>query len=206
MNMEKYARLFLKHLTKILEFVIAGLLACAIIVMTVKLGLSMGELTDVSTYPNYDDLLTACFNLIIGVELIRMLYLHTPITVFEVLLFAIARQIIIDHSSPLNSLLGVVAIAILFATRKFLFSAFDETDKTIFRATQKIHQINRLFRMDIPSNDKDDTLLDVLLDKMHEDGMEIGPGACVYFSDLGLRIAKMKDGKITRIEVIRSIH
>ena len=151
-------------------------------------------------------LVVAALILIIGVELIRMLYLHTPITVFEVLLFAIARQIIIDHSSPLNSLLGVVAIAILFATRKFLFSAFDETDKTIFRATQKIHQINRLFRMDIPSNDKDDTLLDVLLDKMHEDGMEIGTGACVYFSDLGLRIAKMKDGKITRIEVIRSIH
>ncbi len=204
--MEKYAHLFLKYLTKILEFVIAALLACAIIVMTVQLALSMEKLTDVTTYPNYDDLLTACFNLIIGVELIRMLYLHTPITVFEVLLFAIARQIIIDHSSPLNSLLGVVAIAILFATRKFLFSSFDETDKTIFRATQKVHQINRLFHMAIPSSDKDDTLLDVMLHKMHEDGTEIGTGACVYFSDLGLRIAKMREGKITRIEVIRSIH
>ena len=87
--MEKYAHLFLKYLTKILEFVIAALLACAIIIMTVQLGLSLGELTDASTYPNYDDLLTACFNLIIGVELIRMLYLHTPLTVFEVLMFAI---------------------------------------------------------------------------------------------------------------------
>lgn len=204
--MEKYAHLFLKYLTKILEFVIAALLACAIIIMTVQLAASMGQLTDASTYPNYDDLLTACFNLIIGVELIRMLYLHTPITVFEVLLFAIARQIIIDHSSPVNSLLGVIAIAILFATRRFLFSSFDETDKTIFRATQKVHQINRLFHMGIPNSDRDDTLLDVLLNKMHEDGTEIGTGACVYFSDLGLRIAKMKDGKITRIEVIRSIH
>lgn len=204
--MEKYAQLFLKYLTKILEFVIAALLAGAIIIMTVKLGLSMGKLTDVSTYPNYDDLLTACFNLIIGVELIRMLYLHTPITVFEVLLFAIARQIIIDHSSPLNSLLGVIAIAILFATRKFLFSTFDETDKTVFRATQKVHQINRLFHTDIPCADKDDTLLDVLLGKMHEEGTEIGTGACVYYSDLCLRVAKMKNGKITRIEVIRSIH
>ncbi len=54
--------------------------------------------------------------------------------------------------------------------------------------------------------DKDDTLLDVMLHKMHEDGTEIGTGACVYFSDLGLRVAKMREGKITRIEVIRSIH
>ena len=45
-----------------------------------------------------------------------------------------------------------------------------------------------------------------MLNKMHEEGTEIGTGACVYFSDLGLRIAKMKEGKITRIEVIRSIH
>ena len=103
--MEKYAHLFLKHLTKVLEFVIAALLACAIIIMTVQLAFSMEHITDISTYPNYEDLLTSCFNLIIGVELIRMLYLHTPITVFEVLLFAIARQIIIDHTSPLTACL-----------------------------------------------------------------------------------------------------
>ena len=204
--MQKYAHLFLKYLTKILEFVIAALLACGIIIMTVKLGFSMGELTDASTYPNYDDLLTACFNLIIGVELIRMLYLHTPLTVFEVLMFAIARQIIIDHSSPVNSLLGVIAIAILFAARQFLVASFGETDKTVFRATQKVCQINRLFQLNIPSSDKDDTLLDVLLQKLDEDGTEVGTGACAYFSGLGLRVAKIKDGKITRIEVIRSIH
>ena len=204
--MEKYARLFLKHLTKIMEFIIAVLLACGIIIMIVQLIFSIGELPDLNTYPNYDDLLTSCFNLIIGVELIRMLYLHTPLTVFEVLMFAIARQIIIDHSSPLNSLLGVIAIAILFATRKFLFSSFDETDKTVFRATQKVRQVNRLFRMNIPCSDADDTLLDVLMHRMEEEGTEIGTGACVYFADLGLRIAKIKDGKITRIEVIRSIH
>lgn len=204
--MEKYARLFLKYLTKIMEYVIAVLLACVIIIMIVQLIFSIGALPDLGTYPNYDDLLTTCFNLIIGVELIRMLYLHTPITVFEVLLFAIARQVIIDHSSPLNSLIGVIAIAILFATRKFLFAAFDETEKTVFRSSQKVYQVNRLFHLEIPYSDKDDTLLDILLQKMEEDDTEPGIGACVYFTDLGLRIAKIRDGKITRIEVIRSIH
>lgn len=204
--MEKYAQIFLKNLSKVLEFVIAALLACGIIIMTFQLIFSVGALTDTSTYPNYDDLLTSCFNLIIGVEMIRMLYLHTPITVFEVLLFAIARQIIIDHSSPVNSLLGVISIAILFATRKFLFSSFDEMDKTVFRASQKVKQINRLFHLDIPYSDPDDTLLDVFLNRVAEEELEIGTGTCVYFSDMGLRIAKMKEGKITRIEVIRSIH
>lgn len=71
--MEKYARLFLKYLTKIMEYVIAVLLACGIIIMIVQLIFSIGALPDLGTYPNYDDLLTTCFNLIIGVELIRML-------------------------------------------------------------------------------------------------------------------------------------
>lgn len=127
--MEKYAQIFLKKITKVMEFIIAVLLACGIIIMIFQLILSIGKLPDLNTYPNYDDLLTSCFNLIIGVELIRMLYLHTPATVFEVLLFAIARQIIIDHGSPLSSLIGVVAIAILFAIRKYLFSPFDKKEE-----------------------------------------------------------------------------
>ena len=133
-----------------------------------------------------------------------MLYLHTPITVFEVLLFAIARQIIIEHGSPLNSLIGVIAIAILFATRKFLFMTFDESEKIIFRSSQKVKYINRLIHVHI-TYENDETLLDVLLKKMKEDEIEIGVGACTYFSDFGLRIVKITDGKITRREVNRSI-
>ncbi len=78
------------------------------------------NIPNLNAYPNYEDLLEVCFNLIIGVELIRMMYSHSPETVFEVLLFAIARQIIIDHSSIWSSLVGVCAIAVLFATQKIL--------------------------------------------------------------------------------------
>lgn len=203
--MKKYVTAFFKNLCTILEFVIAAMLAAGIILMVIQLILSFVHLTDISTYPNYDDLLTSCFNLIIGVELIRMLYMHTPMTVFEVLLFAIARQIIVDHTSPVTSLVGVIAIAILFATRKFLFVAFDESDKIIFRATQKVRYVNRLIHVSIPY-ENNETLLDVMMKKLAEDETEIGVGACTYFADFGLRIAKITDGKITRIEVIRSIH
>ena len=202
--MKKYANAILKNLTTALELVIAALLAAGIIIMTAQLILSFGNLTDLNTYPNYDDLLSTCFNLIIGVEMIRMLYLHTPMTVFEVLLFAIARQVIIDHSSSINTLLGVIAIAILFATRKFLFVAFDESERIIFRSNQKVRHVNRLIHANIPYED-DETLLEVLLKKMKQDEVEIGVGACIYFQKFGLRIAKITDGKITRIEVIRSI-
>jgi phosphate starvation-inducible membrane PsiE len=40
--------------------------------------------------------------------------------VIEVLIFAMTRYIILDHSSMVSSLFGVLAIGILFAVRKFL--------------------------------------------------------------------------------------
>ena len=202
--MKEFISHILKQVAAILEYVIAFMLAIGIILLCFRMVCSLQNIPHLNTYPNYDDLLEVCFNLIIGVEMIRMLYLHTPITVFEVLLFAIARQIIIEHGSPLNSLIGVIAIAILFATRKFLFMTFDESEKIIFRSSQKVKYINRLIHVHIPY-ENDETLLDVLLKKMKEDEIEIGVGACTYFSDFGLRIVKITDGKITRIEVIRSI-
>ena len=81
--MKKYVYAFLKNLTTALEFIIALILAAGIILMTFQLILSFGNLTDLSKYPNYDNMLTTCFNLIIGVEMIRMLYLHTPMTVYS---------------------------------------------------------------------------------------------------------------------------
>ena len=63
--------------------------------------------------------------LAIGAELIKMLCKHTPETVIEVLAFALARQLIIGHAAPIQNLVTVVAIAALFATRRFLLKRHD---------------------------------------------------------------------------------
>ena len=148
--MKKYLNAALHKLTVLLEFIISFVLAAGIIILLVQLILSMPNVPDLNIYPNYEDLVETCFNLIIGVELIRMLYQHKPSTVFEVLLFAIARQVIMAHNNPVSSLIGVVSIALLFATRKFLFIEFDESEKIIFRATTKariVNSITSIFRM-----------------------------------------------------------
>ena len=187
--MKKYLNAALHKLTVLLEFIISFVLAAGIIILLVQLILSMPNVPDLNIYPNYEDLVETCFNLIIGVELIRMLYQHKPSTVFEVLLFAIARQVIMAHNNPVSSLIGVISIALLFATRKFLFIEFDESEKIIFRATTKAR-----------------TLYDVITKRFEQEKTEIGVGASTFFDNFGLRVAKMHNGKISRIEVIRSIH
>jgi len=134
-----------------------------------------------------------------------MMYSHSPSTVFEVLLFAIARHIIMDHTSIYSSLIGVCSIAVLFATRKFLFSEFDIADETVFRASTKAKVVNKILSVSIP-HEADDTLSNVLLRHLEEQNITPRVGACYYFHDCGLRVAKLHDGKISRIQVIRAIH
>lgn len=152
--MKKYLNAALHKLTVLLEFIISFVLAAGIIILLVQLILSMPNVPDLNIYPNYEDLVETCFNLIIGVELIRMLYQHKPSTVFEVLLFAIARQVIMAHNNPVSSLIGVISIALLFATRKFLFIEFDESEKIIFRATTKARIVNSILHVHIPYEDE----------------------------------------------------
>lgn len=203
--MRQYVSIFLKRLASVLEIFIAIMLAIGILLLSLRMAVSLGNIPNLSVWPNYDDLLATCFNLIIGVELIRMMYYHTPATVFDVLLFAIARQIIVEHSSAWASLIGVCAIAVLFATRKFLFLEFDVSDEIVFRASTKVGVVNKILGISI-SHENGDTLEDVLLRECREKEIELGVGTCVRFTNYGLRVAKMHDDKISRIEVIRAIH
>ena len=203
--MKKYATAILRKMSSFLEIFISVVLTVSIILVAVKLAMSLKNIPNFDMYPNYSDLLENCLSLIIGVEMIRMLYQQTPSTVFEVLLFAIARQINVEHSNPVATLIGVISIAILFATRKFLFVEFDESERVIFRATSKAKHVNSIIHVHIPCEDNQ-TLRDVLHKRFEEEQTEIGVGACTYFDNFGLRVAKMHNGDISRVEVIRSIH
>ena len=70
-------------------------------------------------------ILDKAITLAIGAELIKMLCKHTPETIIEVLAFALARQLIVGHVAPWENLVTVIAIAILFAVRRFLLNRHD---------------------------------------------------------------------------------
>ena len=50
-----------------------------------------------------------------------MLAKHSPGSSLEVLLYAIARHMVVGHESALENLLSVGAIALIFVVRKFFF-------------------------------------------------------------------------------------
>ena len=73
-------------------------------------------------YVQLNDILGQILMLVRGVELVAMLSLHKPAAVIEVLLYAIARKLLLipKTSSMLDLVLGVVAIAGIFTIKKYL--------------------------------------------------------------------------------------
>ena len=63
---------------------------------------------------------SACL-IIIGIELIKMITSYTIDSVVDVMLLAIARQMIVEHTSPQENLLAVLSVGVLFVIRKFLY-------------------------------------------------------------------------------------
>lgn len=85
---------------------------------------------DVTKDFDYTNLFAVALQLIIGVEFVKMLSKHTPESVIEVLLFVVAKRVIVDsNSSSLEVLWGVVAIAALYAVKKYLVDPKKEDKK-----------------------------------------------------------------------------
>ncbi len=108
----------------VLELVIALFILVVTVVQMVLTGkdsldyLSLGQFS-------LNDFFANTMNIIVGLEFVKMLILHTPRAVSDVLLFAIARQLVVTHSSALDTLLGVAAVALIFIIKKFLLSRED---------------------------------------------------------------------------------
>ncbi len=114
---------FFHILVHVLEYLIATL---TILVLLFLLGLEIYKMFTISGY--FDSASTYLQNvltIIIGLEFVRMLINLTPANLLEVLIVAIARQIIINHDNPLVNISCVICIAGLFAIRKFLVSEKD---------------------------------------------------------------------------------
>lgn len=86
-----------------------------------KLGLDVRKMVNAPDYfVSLDNYLHSILTIVVGLEFVRMLLDMTPANTLEVLIVAIARQVILTHDNALSNVACVLCIAGLFATRRFL--------------------------------------------------------------------------------------
>lgn len=118
-----------RKVCNILEWIISAILVVVVAVMCVRFVFELGGMFDSAPVEFFETFVSDIMTLAVGVELIKMLSQHTPATVVEVLMFAIAREMVTHHDSAINTAIGVMSICALFATRKFFFCKNDYDEK-----------------------------------------------------------------------------
>ncbi|NFJ17767.1 hypothetical protein FC892_18460 [Clostridium botulinum] len=134
--MKEYSDIKLKNLkSKIisgvmrLETLLAIFMIASVLLSSKDLISFIVQIFTLDAIPSYDmfqKFLSHLLLLVIALELALMLVKHTPNSVVEVMLYAIARKMLVYGSSALEIFLGVLSLAGIFFIKKYLFSERDK--------------------------------------------------------------------------------
>jgi uncharacterized membrane protein (DUF373 family) len=110
-----------KILRKILHFLEGVIAIMTLIVMVGMVGYEVYKMLTVNGYfADVHNYLHNILTIVVGLEFVRMLIDMTPGNTLEVLIVAIARQVIVSHEDPISNVCCVLCIAGLFAIRRYL--------------------------------------------------------------------------------------
>lgn len=107
--------------SSLLEVLLSGLVLIGLLLSVVPLIRWMPGLLFDGNEAEIRTFLERSLDIVIGIEFIKMLAKHSPGSSLEVLLYAIARHLVVGHDSAVENLLSVCAIALIFIVRKFFF-------------------------------------------------------------------------------------
>mgnify|MGYP006351750895 CR=1 FL=1 len=118
-----------RKILHIMELIIAGF---AILVLIGALVLEVyGIFTTEGYFEDLNHFLHNILTIVVGLEFVRMLIDMTPGNTLEVLIMATARHIIMNHDDKWTLLVGIICIAGLFATRRFLIPRSEMTEDLV---------------------------------------------------------------------------
>lgn len=117
----------LHYIVEIIEIIIAIITLCAMVYL---LFTEVAKIFDHNFVVNSHladskHFLESILGIVIGLEFVSMLVDFTPANILEVLVLAISRHVIINHTDPVSTIVCVVCIAGLFAIRRFLIPKED---------------------------------------------------------------------------------
>lgn len=204
----RYVEDIKKRLVKLatgLELVLAFLIVIAIAIGLVTVVKYLGIIfnSDVhDTYNVFKDFLGVALSLVIGVELVLMLMSHSTSSILELVLFAIARKMLVYSQTMMDLLIGTAAILMVFLIRKYLMSSkYALREGRVISAASPIHALNFDGDLHIPE-DKGNTIGGLICSLAQENRSPVEEGAEFSIGNVALKILKMKDGVIEQVSIL----
>ena len=114
-------RNYIIQASTLLEIALSGLVLIGLLLSIIPLLKWMPGLLFDGNDAEIRTFLERSLDIVIGIEFIKMLAKHSPGSSLEVLLYAIARHLVVGHDSAFENLLSGGAIALILIVRKFFF-------------------------------------------------------------------------------------
>lgn len=207
MNRKKYL-LFLSKLIHLFEILISIMLIVAILISIPDIIHYyidiLGSSKEVSI-KLFNDLLAHIMMLVIAMEFILLLVTQTDSTIVYLITLVISRKLLIQSQSMTDILIGVIAITILFITRKFLLKSstveyLNQDSNKIFSAVSKIEEINMLYNLQI--DDKGFHTLGGLVSNLFEnEGIDLKEDELIEDDKYIYTIIKINGGLIEEVAI-----
>lgn len=201
-------RKILSAIAGYIEIAVAAIIVVSVVFASIDLAFDLGQygihiFNDSEFSITYNSVFSSAIIIVIGIEMIKMIVKHTPASVLEVLLFVIAKRVVADAEfGSIDMLLCVIAIAIIFAIKKFLhFDSYKDKDGVTFASETKIADVNSLLHIELPQN-IGNTIGEVVKNEFHRLQRKVAEGEEIAFNDSMLRIYSIEEDEIKKIEVV----
>ncbi len=102
--MKIHVRELMRRLSDLMEMLVGLLMLAALAAALIGLVQSISPVKLIRDPAAFSEYLSVAAMLVIGVEFVKMLCSHTLDSVIEIMLLAIARQMIVEHTSPAEML------------------------------------------------------------------------------------------------------
>lgn len=156
----------------------------------------------IETYMIFQKFLGHVLLLVVGVELVIMLLSHSTSSVLEVMLYAIARKLLIYSDTTLDIAIGIVAIAMIFAIRKYLFTKEIKLEGhgNVFSAATPVTDANIITGLNIPEH-LGNTIGGVITKMAENTNRPVYEGIDYRVGNAKLKVISMKDGLIEKVVI-----
>lgn len=201
--MEKLRKGLLKFAGSI-EVILAFLIILGMTIGLITVVRYMIEIPQVDTGHAYDlvkKFLSMALLLVIGVELVLMILSHSTASVLDLVLFAIARKMLVYSDTMVEIFIATAAIAIVFAVKKYLVSSkYMLREGRVLSAATPIKSLNFNSNTDIPE-ELASTVGGLLCRLSEDEHRPIEVGAIYSIGDLKFKILSIKDGVIQDVQI-----
>lgn len=205
--MQKYIREFIDKAIKFIEILICITILVSVLLSIPNLfryGIRIFQSTNVkSNYELLNEFLKHALLLVVGIELLEMIITKSHESVLTLILFVIARKMLVYSVGLVDILIGSVSIGLVFAIIKFVIKddkVMAKIDNT-FSAAMKVDKIKKEFKLDIPQ-DMSNTLGGLVYEIAKlENIKELKEKTRLTYGKYMYKIVSVEDGVIQRVRI-----